>query len=109
QWRHRHRALYKKGATCKREATVSLTAKMIMAAAAIAVALPSVADAKSRKPRKPAAAPAQATVNPYARGANLFPPGPLMYLPNDSLGDDPDPFIRLQLMRDLGAHFGGTD
>ena len=88
---------------------MSLTVKMVMAVAAIAVALPSVADAKSRKPRKPVAAPTQLTVNPYARGANLFPPGPVMYGPNDYLGDDPDPFIRLQLMRDLGAHFGGTD
>jgi hypothetical protein len=88
---------------------VSRTVKMIMAVAAIAVALPSVADAKSRKARKPAVAPTQLTVNPYTRGANLFPPGPVMYGPNDYLGDDPDPFIRLQLMRDLGAHFGGTD
>ena len=95
---------------------MSLTAKMIMAAAAIAVALPSVADAKSRKHRKPtaastpfAASSARGAVNPYARGGNLFPPGPVMYGPNDYLGDDPDPFIRLQLMRDLGAHFGGTD
>ena len=87
---------------------MSLPAKMIMVAAAIAVALMSSADAKSRKQRKPVAAPTQLTVNPYARGANLFPPGPVMY-GNEYLGDDPDPFIRLQLMRDLGAHFGGTD
>jgi len=101
--------LYKKGVTCKRGANVSLSVKMIMAAAAIAVGLTSVADAKSRKARKPVAARAQVTVNPHERGANLFPPGPVMYGPNDYLGDDPDPFIRLQLMRDLGAHFGGTD
>jgi len=88
---------------------MSLFVKMIMAAAAIAVASTSVADAKSRKPRKPVAASAQVTVNPYARGANLFPPGPVYYSPNEYLGNDPDPFIRLQLMRDLGAHFGGTD
>ena len=90
-------------------ANVSLPVKIIVAAAAIAIALTSVADAKSRKPRKPVAATTQLSVNPYARGANLFPPGPVMYGPNDYLGDDPDPFIRLQLMRDLGAHFGGTD
>jgi hypothetical protein len=90
-------------------ANVSLPVKIIMAASAIVVAMTSFADAKSRKARKPGAAPTQLSVNPYARGANLFPPGPVMYSPNDYLGDDPDPFIRLQLMRDLGAHFGGTD
>ncbi len=40
------------------------------------------------------------------RGLNLFPAGPI-YNANDYLGDDPDPFIRSQLLRDLGAHYGG--
>lgn len=40
------------------------------------------------------------------RGANLFPAGPV-YHANDYLGDDPDPFIRLQLQRDIGSHYGG--
>ncbi len=43
---------------------------------------------------------------PRYRGTNLFPAGPV-YNANDYLGDDPDPFIRLQLQRDLGAHYGG--
>jgi hypothetical protein len=47
------------------------------------------------------------TVHPLYRGANLFPPGPIYYA-NEYLGDDPDPFIRLQIWRDLGAHFGGA-
>jgi len=40
------------------------------------------------------------------RGANLFPAG-AVYHANDYLGTDPDPFIRLQLQRDIGAHYGG--
>ena len=28
---------------------------------------------------------------------------------NDYLGDDPDPFIRFQIQRDLGAHYGGEN
>ena len=27
----------------------------------------------------------------------------------DYLGDDPDPFIRSQILRDLGAHYGGEN
>jgi hypothetical protein len=62
--------------------------------------------AQSRKQRRHLAAPTVVTVNPYYRGANLFPAGPIFY-GNEYLGDDPDPFIRLQIWRDLGAHFGG--
>jgi hypothetical protein len=62
--------------------------------------------AQSRKHRRHVAAPTAVTVNPYYRGANLFPAGPIFY-GNEYLGDDPDPFIRLQIWRDLGAHFGG--
>ena len=40
------------------------------------------------------------------RGANLFHCGPL-YNGNDYLGNDPDPFIRLMIQRDLGAKYGG--
>ena len=41
------------------------------------------------------------------RGANLFRCGPV-YNGNDYLGDDPDPFIRLMIQRDLGAKYGGS-
>jgi hypothetical protein len=40
------------------------------------------------------------------RGANLFHCGPI-YNSNDYLGDDPDPFIRLMIQRDLGIKYGG--
>ena len=42
------------------------------------------------------------------RGANLFPVGPI-YHGQDYLGDDPDPFIRSQIYRDLGARYGGEN
>jgi hypothetical protein len=42
----------------------------------------------------------------YCRGANLFHCGPI-YNSNDYLGDDPDPFIRLMIQRDLGIKYGG--
>jgi hypothetical protein len=41
------------------------------------------------------------------RGTDKFPAGPL-YHGNDWLGDDPDPFIRLQIQRDLSARYGGN-
>jgi len=42
------------------------------------------------------------------RGAALFPCGPLEFA-GTYLGDDPDPNIRFQIWRDLGARFGGED
>jgi hypothetical protein len=42
----------------------------------------------------------------HCRGANFFHCGPL-YDANDYLGDDPDPFIRLMIQRDLGIKYGG--
>jgi hypothetical protein len=81
--------------------TISLV--LVLAAAAPADA------AKARKHKKHVAAhDAAVTVNSRYRGTNLFPAGPV-YHANDYLGDDPDPFIRLQLLRDLGAHYGGEN
>jgi hypothetical protein len=41
------------------------------------------------------------------RCANLFHCGPI-YNGLDYLGDDPDPFIRLMIQRDLGAKYSGS-
>jgi hypothetical protein len=65
--------------------------------------------AKARKHKKVAGVHTTARVQSGHRGTNLFPVGPLYYNGNEYLGDDPDPFIRLQLWRDLGAHFGDSD
>ncbi len=89
-------------------------AKMLIAAAGLAVGivlvLPVTADAaKARKHRK-SVATQQSTVlaNARTRGENLFMRGPLVSS-REYLGDDPDPFIRLQLYRDLGARYGGAE
>jgi len=63
--------------------------------------------AKARKHRKHAVAPIASAYSGY-RGLNLFPAGPI-YHACDYLGDDPDPFIRSQILRDLGAHYGGDN
>jgi len=74
---------------------------------ALAILLASSADAAAaRKHRKQVTSPTRVVVYPAYRGANLFPPGPIYY-GYKYLGDDPDPFIRLQIWRDLGAAFGG--
>jgi hypothetical protein len=61
--------------------------------------------AKARKSKKIVAAPGVAATSPAQRGAHLFPTGPVMY-GNEYLGTDPDPFIRSQLLRDVGVRFG---
>jgi hypothetical protein len=81
--------------------------KPLCLVAALVVLAASVEAAQPRKQRQPVAAPGVAA-QPLARGTNLFPPGPVMY-GNQYLGNDPDPFIRSQILRDLGAHFGGAD
>jgi hypothetical protein len=82
---------------------------IIASAIGLGVLVVSPADAaQPRKERKHAAAAARVTVNPHYRGTNLFPAGPVVYGHGEYLGDDPDPFIRSQLLRDLGAHFGGA-
>ncbi len=70
-----------------------------------ATAPPDAANARKHK-KHMAAHTAPVTANSRYRGTNLFPAGPV-YHANDYLGDDPDPFIRLQLQRDIGAHYGG--
>ncbi len=83
-----------------------LPVRILGSAVALVFVLTSVADAKSRKQRQHPGARTVVTVYPQDRGASLFPPGPIFY-GNEYLGEDPDPFIRQQIWRDLGAHFGG--
>jgi hypothetical protein len=87
----------------------SLPVKLMVSAIGLAFVLSAMpADAaKARKHKKHVAAhAATVTAKSGYRGTNLFPAGPV-YHANDYLGDDPDPFIRSQLLRDLGAHYGG--
>jgi hypothetical protein len=74
-----------------------------------ALALPASAEtAKETKQKKQVVTPAPNRANTGYRGQDKFPAGPL-YLGQDYLGDDPDPFIRLQIYRDLSAKYGGND
>jgi hypothetical protein len=79
----------------------------VIGLAFIAAAAPADA-AKARKHKKVASAHASTRVQTKYRGANLFPAGPVYNGP-DYLGDDPDPFIRSQIYRELSAHYGGEN
>ena len=64
--------------------------------------------AKARKHKKVAGVHTTVRVQSGHRGTNLFPAGPIYNGP-DYLGDDPDPNIRFQIYRDLGAHYGSNN
>jgi hypothetical protein len=74
----------------------AITFAAIMAASASAAT-----KTKRAKPLAPATSAASS-----CRGSNLFHCGPI-YNSTDYLGNDPDPFIRLMIQRDLGAKYGG--
>ncbi len=63
------------------------------------------ADAATKSKKVRHAAPT-ASATSSCRGASLFPCGPV-YNSTDYLGNDPDPFIRSMIQRDLGAKYGG--
>jgi len=89
----------------------SLPVKLMVSAIGLALVLAAVAPAdaaKARKHKKHVAAHAAVRVQTGYWGTNLVPAGPI-YNGNDYLGDDPDPNIRFQIKRDLGAHYGGND
>jgi hypothetical protein len=80
--------------------------KLLACALGLAVVLASSAAAAKIKKSRPARPQVTAGNSPRCRGANLIHCGPV-YNANDYLGDDPDPFIRLMIQRDLGAKYGG--
>ena len=88
----------------------SLPFKILVATFVGAFALATLANAenaeKVRKPKKVAAVSKTVRADPSHRGTNLVPAGPL-YFGGVYLGDDPDPNIRFQLMRDISGRFGG--
>jgi hypothetical protein len=85
----------------------SFVTKTIVGCLGLAVAFAvAPADAEARKHRKPAAHHTEVAAKRGERGTNLFPAGPV-YHAGDYLGDDPDPNIRFQLLRDLGIRYGG--
>jgi hypothetical protein len=64
--------------------------------------------AKKNKHKKIAASSTTTRINLQHRGTNLVPAGPL-YFSGVYLGDDPDPNIRFQLLRDISGRLGGDD
>ena len=88
----------------------SLPLKVFVVALVAAFALATSANAqnteKVRKHKKVATTSKTVKTDPYHRGTNLVPAGPL-YFGGVYLGDDPDPNIRFQLMRDISGRFGG--
>ena len=85
----------------------SLSVKILVAtfASVFVLATPANAD-KVRKHKKVATTSKAVQSNPYHRGTNLVPAGPL-YFNEVYLGDDPDPNIRFQLLRDISGRLGG--
>lgn len=82
----------------------SLPFKLLALVLVSAFALASPADAKTREHKKTTVT--SQTYGPQYRGTNLVRPGPL-YFSGVYLGDDPDPNIRFQIMRDITGRFGG--
>jgi hypothetical protein len=89
--------------------TLKLLVIVLTVAATFSVMQAPSADADNKVKHRHAGTPrtvvAGSTVQ-YCRGANLFHCGPI-YNSNDYLGDDPDPFIRAMIQRDLGIKYGG--
>lgn len=83
-------------------------ASIVSLAFIASAAVPADAAGARKTKKKPAAAAAAIVPAPPDRYRNdsLFPPGPV-YFGTDYLGYDPDPFIRSQILRDLGARYGG--
>lgn len=86
---------------------------VVATAAAVLVVLP--AHAETAKHKKHSASHKTHVVRvtrdtaPGHRGTDRFPAGPLYFNDGTYLGDDPDPFIRSQIWRDLGSRFGGEN
>ncbi len=82
---------------------------LLLCTLGLAVVLASSADAaKAVKKPKRLAQQATAGTSVPCRGASQFPCGPV-YFQGYYLGNDPDPFIRAMIQRDLGAKFGDPD
>jgi hypothetical protein len=76
-------------------------------ATGLVATLTASADAAAKGKRATHFAPTASAIS-SCRGANLFACGPI-YNSTDYLGNDPDPFIRSMIQRDLGAKYGGEN
>jgi hypothetical protein len=85
----------------------SLTVKLLAGVVAFAFIVPAQAEAV-RKHKRTAGVHAMAQASVQERGTNKFRAGPI-YDGRTYLGDDPDPFIRSQIARDVNAVYGGNN
>jgi hypothetical protein len=95
----------------------SLTVKLFAGVIVFAFVVPAQAETV-RKHKRAAAVHAHANIHGNTRalaqqssnyrGTDKFRAGPL-YDGRTYLGDDPDPFIRSQIARDVNAIYGGND
>ncbi|HEY4141247.1 MAG TPA: hypothetical protein VGM57_07535 [Pseudolabrys sp.] len=85
----------------------SLAVKLFAGVVAFAFIVPVQAET-ARKHKKHTAVHAMAQAPVKYRGTDKFPAGPI-YDGHTYLGDDPDPFIRSQLARDVNAIYGGNN
>jgi hypothetical protein len=93
----------------------SLSAKLLALVSALAIlttVMPGAQadDAKPRKHhhKKIVVAKRAKVETKRCRGESQFQCGPLYYN-GDYMGDDPDPFIRSQIMRDVSGRYGGGE
>jgi hypothetical protein len=85
--------------------SVNLTVFVLSLAVGFALMVPASAEpAEAPTQKKLTIARNAKNVNPGCSGQEKFRCGPL-YFQGYYLGDDPDPFIRLQIARDLKARF----
>jgi hypothetical protein len=100
---------------------IARTLKLLASTAALAAilalaAVPSAEAVTASKGKKRVAAPAAVAAKAVPRraasvrhrGTQLVPAGPL-YHAREYLGDDPDPRIRFELMRDISGRYGGDE
>jgi hypothetical protein len=85
-----------------------ITVLVLALVVGLSPAASAVAQTAKEQKRKQAVMREPARPTPLYRGTDKFRAGPL-YHGTDYLGDDPDPFIRLQIQRDLSARYGGDD
>jgi len=85
----------------------SLSLKVLVAIVVTTFAFAAPADA-TKAPKHKKVAVASPAAQPQHRGTNLFPAGPV-YFADVYLGDDPDPNIRFQLLREISARLGGEN
>jgi hypothetical protein len=74
----------------------------------VAAAVAPAEAAQMRRHKKAVDAYAMAPAPTKYRGTDKFPAGPV-YNARTYLGDDPDPFIRSQIARDVNAVYGGNN